>query len=305
MTTTTFDPSTLLDSPDAGRDCPEVREYVKGKRFHVTGGGGTIGKAVCDLLVEYGAESVVAIDRDEGRLGDVSAGVTRTLADVAHSYPQVDSFGLHAVIHCAAYKHVDALEGSPLQATENNVIATGVVAYWCAMNRVPMVYLSTDKSVEPVGVLGLTKALGEHVARCVAGARVVRLVNVIGSSGSVVEKWCKQVDKGEALTVTAPGHLRHYITDRNAANTVLSTLLGPRLATFIPAEYETISTGELADRILEAHGKSSGGYEVTCPRPGERATEPVMPHGHVTHGRYGTAVVTGWPVEEYKPQEVG
>jgi UDP-N-acetyl-D-glucosamine 4,6-dehydratase len=307
MTTTTFDPATLLSEPTAGCSCHEVAAFVKGKRFHVTGGGGTIGRAVCEALVEYGAAAVVAIDRDELRLSEVpkSPGVCfGVLADVSQSYPATDCKP-DCVIHCAAYKHVDTLQGQPLQANENNVIATGVVALWCRNNRVPMVYLSTDKAISPVGVLGLTKALGEHVAREIAGARVVRLVNVIGSSGSVVEKWAAQIEKGQPLSVCNPSHLRHYITARNAANTVLSALLGPRLATFIPAEYETISTGELVDRMLEAFDKPAGGWEATCDRPGERAVEPLLEPGHVHHGRFGCAVVTGFPAEVYSPQEVG
>jgi len=304
MTTTTFDPTTLLSEPLAGTSCPEVDKFVKNKRFHVTGGGGTIGRAVVAVLLEAGASEVVAIDRDEGRLGETCAGAVRVLEDVSNKYP--DGHGHpDAVIHCAAYKHVDALEGQPLQATENNVIATGIVADWCRANHISMVYLSTDKAITPVGVLGLTKALGEHVARSVAGARVVRLVNVIGSSGSVVEKWAKAISKGETLKVCNPGHLRHYMSERAAAYAVLSALIGPRLAMFIPGEYETIGTGELADRMLALHGLPEGSYEVTQDRPGERKIEPVMEPGHVIHRHVGTAAVTGWPVEQYSPQEVG
>lgn len=298
----------LLTDPSAGTFCAEVAEYVKGKRFHVTGGGGTIGSAVVDLLIEYGAKWVAAIDRDEGRLCKVNPGAARCLFDVSgtgtRTYPATYGEPCDVVIHCAAYKHVDGLQSAPCEAMHNNVTATQNVAEWCRsqINPVQMVYLSTDKAIAPVGVLGLTKALGEHVARSIANARIVRLVNVIGSSGSVTERWEKQVASGEAISICNPSHERHYITERNAANTVLSSLLGPEQGVYIPSWYETISTGTLADRFIAACG---GTWKITEDRPGERRHEPVMEDGHDALAQYGTATLTGVPVRSMAVQEVG
>lgn len=291
----------LLTDPSAGTFCAEVSEYVKGKRFHVTGGGGTIGLAVVNLLIEYGAADVVAIERDEGRLAMVPDGCRRMLSDIAFGYP-VFFVRPDVVIHCAAYKHVDGLQSAPIEAVRNNVVATQEVAHYCASTNVDMVYLSTDKAIAPVGVLGLTKALGEHVARSIANARIVRLVNVIGSSGSVTERWEKQVASGESISICNPGHERHYITERNAANTVLSSLLGPEQGVYIPSWYETINTGTLADRFIAANG---GTWKITEDRPGERRHEPVMEDGHDALAQYGTATLTGVPVRNMAVQEVG
>lgn len=192
-------------------------------RIFITGLTGTLGTALANYHHGQG-DQVWGCSRSESRavewlrkyshLGTLFLQCVSNIlqkTDIGRLLPSMDR-----VYHCAAMKHVNLCEEQPEIALVQNVAFTNAVAVACADNKVPVVFASSDKACMSQGVYGATKLIGERIVLKYGGS-VVRLVNLIGSSGSVFDVWKKQVEDGKPITITDPEMTRYFMPVRTAA----------------------------------------------------------------------------------------
>jgi FlaA1/EpsC-like NDP-sugar epimerase len=269
----------LLDRAPHTLDDYRAAGLLRGRRVCITGAGGTIGSELCRIVDRYEPRSLVMVERSEAALFAVDRELScprvpvlidcgnreAMLACFRHERPEV-------VIHAAAHKHVPMSERNILAAIENNVHATAAVldaAREVGAGR--FVLISTDKAVAPVSVMGATKWLAERYVRGSRGipAGIVRFGNVLGSSGSVLEIWHRQLARGEPLTVTDPDATRYFMTIEEAAALVVHAaglVEAGEPRTYVLDMGEPVRMGDLAARL-------GGRVEYTGLRPGERLHE--------------------------------
>jgi FlaA1/EpsC-like NDP-sugar epimerase len=253
-----------------------VGAYLAGQTVLVTGAGGSIGSELCRQIARVEPHRIVLLDHAEDNL----FAIQRELEDERHVSPSMLSavladckeeertrevFAEHRptiVFHAAAYKHVGLMEANPVEAVRNNAIATRVVAHVAGEQGVQrFVLVSTDKAVAPATVMGASKALAEFALEAAtarfAGTRyaAVRFGNVLGSSGSVVPIFRRQIERGGPVTVTDERMTRYFMTIPEAVQLIIrSGSLGhgePRLA-------RSDEAGGRADGAARADGAGSG-----------------------------------------------
>jgi FlaA1/EpsC-like NDP-sugar epimerase len=302
----------LLARPQAVLDRPAMRALVEGRRVMITGAGGSIGSELARqiaalapahlTLVDSSEFNLYTIDRD---LSEQAPGVAREamLADVRDRQRMAGVFAASApelVFHAAALKHVPLVEANPCEGALTNVVGTRIVADLCAEHAVAaMVQISTDKAVNPVSVMGATKRLAEAYAqaRDIAGAAArgaarrpryvtVRFGNVLGSSGSVVPLFQRQLAQGGPLTVTHADAVRYFMTIREAVELVLqASVLGMGETTADPGRILVLDMGapvrivDLARRMIQLAGLRPDvdvEIRITGLRPGERLAEDLF-----------------------------
>lgn len=263
----------------------DIAEAVRGRRVLVTGAGGSIGSEVVRLAVETGAERVWAVDASEGALFDLGLDgpvepACVNIQDGPALRALMQTAWPHLVVHAAAYKHVGLMEAQPRAAFKNNVLGTLSVAEAASAAGVAdLVHVSTDKALDPVGVMGATKRLAERVVAAVAGSGgptacvSIRLGNVFGSSGSVVPAFDAQIAAGGPLLLTHPGMQRYFVTAGEAADAVLRcvVLAGAGDVCEVTAG-EQVSIADLAARMIRRSGRDVE-IEITGPAAGERLVE--------------------------------
>ena len=242
----------LLERAPIAFDEAALADRLAGRRILVTGAGGSVGSALVDLLASLGPAELVLLESHEpslfhlrNRLLTARPGVSYrwTLADVRDERKLATTFRQwrpEVVFHLAAYKHVPLGEENVDQVVGVNVLGTVRLVRQAASAGVEtVVYPSTDKAVNPPSIYGATKRVVERylaeVARGPAGPaiRVVRLVNVFGTQGSVIETFTRQILAGQPLTITDPRMIRYWMTMREAAHLLAWTT--------------TIATGEAAE----------------------------------------------------------
>lgn len=237
-------------------------------RIAVTGGTGTIGLAVIGALQSVRGADITSFSRTEARIAEAR----RRFPDVRYEIWDIRDMlfpeqHFEWVIHTAAMKHVPECEENPDICAAINIGGTRN-----ALRLAPRsIVISTDKSVEPVGVMGASKMIAERMALKM-GAIAVRLVNIMPSTGSVFGIWEQQFKAKEPLTITDPNMTRYFMTVMEAADLVLTAMRdGFPGDVFIPAA-EPIRLGTLADRLA---GKDYP-RKILGLRPGERMDERLM-----------------------------
>jgi FlaA1/EpsC-like NDP-sugar epimerase len=274
----------------------------------VTGGGGSIGSEICDRLVTFGAARLLIIENSEPALYAITETLTAQattavidgrIADIRDReriLQLMREFRPDIVFHAAALKHVPILERDWSEGVKTNIFGTVNVADAAlAAGAAAMVMISTDKAIEPVSMLGLTKRFAEmycqaldHDLAAQSDSRPrmrlisVRFGNVLASNGSVVPKFKAQIEAGGPVTVTHPDMVRYFMTIREACDLVMTaathalTPVRPDVSVYVLNMGQPVKIVDLAERMIRLSGLQPG-YDIeiafTGMRPGERLNE--------------------------------
>ena len=279
----------LLGRQPVSTDLDGVRAMIRGRRVLVTGGGGSIGSEIVRQVAEYEPSSLLVLDRDETHLFDSMAAIrgrgVPVLLDI-RDRGRLRQLFLDArpeiVFHAAANKHVPLLEDHPAEAVATNVVGTAnLVAAAQEVGVDHLVFISTDKAVRPRSVMGASKRLAEQVV--LAGAPedaawcAVRFGNVLGSRGSVVPTFMRQISEGGPVTLTHPEMTRFFMSIPEAVQLVLqASALADDREVFMLDMGEPVRIMDLARRMISLAGHRVGvdiDIEVTGLRPGEKLSE--------------------------------
>ncbi|WP_407526780.1 SDR family NAD(P)-dependent oxidoreductase [Methylobacterium oryzisoli] len=297
----------LLLRPTVAIDRPRLERFLTGQRIVVTGGGGSIGSEICARAVAFGAASLLVIENSEPALHGIltrpvlaesEAEVTGVLADIRDRDRLVAvlrDFRPDAVFHAAALKQVPYLERDWAEGIKTNVFGSVNVADAAlAAGARALVMISTDKAIEPVSQLGVTKRFAEMYAQALDAAGgtarlvAVRFGNVLGSVGSVVPVFKAQIARGGPVTVTHPDMVRYFMTVREACDLVLTAAAhadregrdpaagDQRAAVYVLKMGQPVRIRDLAERMIRLAGFEPGEdieIAVTGARPGERLNE--------------------------------
>ena len=280
-----------------------VGAYLEDQVVLVTGAGGSIGSELCRQIARVGPRLLVMLDHAEDNLFEIEremvserhfSRVEAVLADCKETermFEVMQRFKPAIVFHAAAYKHVPLMEANPLEAIRNNAIATRITADTAAAARVErFVLVSTDKAVSPRTVMGASKALAEWSVLSAderhAGTRFVsvRFGNVLGSSGSVVPIFRRQIEQGGPVTVTHPEMTRYFMTIPEAVQLVIRAgdTGGAKGDLFVLDMGEPIRIVDLAENMIRLAGyepEEEIAIEFVGPRPGEKLHEELFGEG--------------------------
>jgi FlaA1/EpsC-like NDP-sugar epimerase len=299
----------LLGRPQATLDRDSMAKLIGGRRVLVTGAGGTIGSELCRQIAAFGPAAISLVDSSEYQLyaidleiGEQAPDLPRRaiLADVRDA----DRIGRvfaeerpELVFHAAALKHVPMVELHPDEGALTNVIGTKVVADACCTHDViAMVLISTDKAVNPSSMMGATKRVAESYCQALdlreAGRGenrthfvTVRFGNVLGSTGSVVPLFQRQLAAGGPLTVTHPDMTRYFMTVREAVELVLQSSVqgvgdgAEQGKIYVLDMGEPVKVIDLAKQIILLAGRQPDvdiRIKITGPRPGEKLFEEIL-----------------------------
>lgn len=291
----------LLRREPIKTDIEQVASLVRGRVVMVTGAGGSIGSELCRQLARLQPACIVAVGRGENSIFDLLQEFARTypavriepvIADVRDYSRMARLIAAHrpySVFHAAAHKHVPLMEANVAEAVLNNVLGTKNVVSLCAKEGVEhFVLISTDKAVRPTSVMGATKRIAEHIVHQYAGQRKsgyvsVRFGNVLGSRGSVVPTFMRQISEGGPVTITHPDMTRYFMTIPEAVQLVLqAAALGTDGEVFVFDMGEPIRVYDLATDLIRLSGfepEVDIEVRVTGMRPGEKLYEELFFRG--------------------------
>ncbi len=307
---------TLLGRKAVNLDTPELQRFLANKRIMITGAGGSIGSEICRQSARFCPERLIFVERAENALFEIDrelrerwmgVDVHPCVADITDQARMETVFAEHRphiVFHAAAHKHVPMMEANPGEAIKNNVFGTQRVAQLARDSGVDaFVLISTDKAVNPASVMGATKRLAEMVVQGVgslqsavrslqsgdllqtANSRLqtaprflaVRFGNVLGSSGSVVPIFRKQIEAGGPVTVTHPDMRRYFMTIPEATQLVMQAgAIGKGGEIFVLDMGEPVRILDLAKQMIAQAGLVEDKDIVirfTGVRPGEKLFE--------------------------------
>lgn len=297
----------------------EILGYVKGQTVLVTGGGGSIGSEICRQLAGHEVGRLVIVDIYENNAYDIQQ-------ELKHDYPELDLVVLIAsvrnthrmntimetykpaiVYHAAAHKHVPLMEDSPNEAIKNNVFGTLKTAKAAGKNGVKrFVLISTDKAVNPTNIMGASKRICEMIIQTLNHQYdtefvAVRFGNVLGSNGSVIPLFKKQIAAGGPVTVTHPDIIRYFMTIPEAVSLVLQAgayAKGGEI--FVLDMGESVKIVDLAKNLIRLSGYKVGEdieIHFTGLRPGEKLYEELLMDEEGMQDTENQLIHIGKPIE--------
>ncbi|WP_338449848.1 nucleoside-diphosphate sugar epimerase/dehydratase [Niallia oryzisoli] len=312
----------LLGREQVKLDSEGISDYVTDKVVLVTGAGGSIGSEICRqitqfhpsklILLGHGENSIYTIEMElKEKYRDTNIEFITEIADL-QDYDKMtlvmDTYHPDVVYHAAAHKHVPLMERSPEEAVKNNIIGTMNVARSASWSGVgTFVMISTDKAVNPTSVMGATKRLAEmiiqHMDRTSSTKFVaVRFGNVLGSRGSVIPLFKKQIQNGGPVTVTHPDMVRYFMTIPEASRLVIQAgALARGGEIFVLDMGEPVKIVDLAKNLIKLSGNSIEeiGIEFSGIRPGEKLFEELLNKDEVNDKQVFPKIYIGKTSELY------
>ena len=283
-----------------------IAAFVKGKRILITGAGGSIGSEIARQCTRFGAAKLALIDHSEFNLYSIGeelpdAALTMfSVTDRGRLDETMEAFRPQIVIHAAAYKHVPLCEVNRATAVANNVLGTkNVIDASIAAGVEKLVIVSTDKAVRPTNVMGATKRVTELYAGNVDSKATeivaVRFGNVLGSSGSVIPKFKRQIEAGGPVTVTDPEITRYFMLIPEACQLVLqAAAIAKGGELFILDMGEPVKIVELARQMIRLYGKENEVGIAFCGlRPGEKLYEELLIDETEKKTQYSSIFIAG------------
>ncbi len=288
----------LLGRAPVALDWHRIKDSLCDKTVLVTGAGGSIGSELCRQLAAVCSTHLVLFDQSEynlyqieeellGRFPDLK--LTSILGDICDQAAINHVFSQYkpaAVFHAAAYKHVPLLEGQVREAIKNNALGTRIVADLAHAYKVEkFVLISSDKAVNPSSLMGACKRVAEIYCQQLAALSptkyiIVRFGNVLGSAGSVVPKFQKQIKKGGPVTVTHREMTRYFMTITEASQLILeASAMGGDGRIYVLDMGQPVLIADLAEQLIRLSGKEPGvdiNIEYTGLRPGEKLHEELF-----------------------------
>ena len=282
-------------------DNKDIRAYIENKVCMVTGGGGSIGSELVRQIAKYNPKQIIIVDIYENNAYDIqqelvmeygkSLNLVTLIASVRDYFRMNQIFKTYqpeVIFHAAAHKHVPLMENNPMEAIKNNVIGTFNVATLAMFNNVKkFVMISTDKAVNPTNVMGASKRCCEMIVRFMSMQKesntefvVTRFGNVLGSNGSVIPLFKRQIEQGKPVTVTHPEIIRYFMTIPEAVSLVLeaaSIAQGGEI--FVLDMGMPVKIVTLAENLIRMYGKvpyKDVPIKFTGLRPGEKIKEELL-----------------------------
>ncbi|MDH5203104.1 MAG: polysaccharide biosynthesis protein [Nitrospirota bacterium] len=306
----------LLQREPVRTDIKSVRDYIEDKSVMVTGAGGSIGSELCSQIINYSPSKIILLDRYENTLMHVDIelrkrkqkpDIVTTIGDIQDALTLEYLFLKHKpqiIFHAAAYKHVPLMEYNPIEAIKNNIFGTKKILEAASRhNAASFVMISTDKAVNPTSIMGATKRVAELLTMSMSSTNTtkfttVRFGNVLGSNGSVVPIFEKQIKHGGPVTVTHPEIKRFFMLIPEAIQLVLiASAAGKGGEIFVLDMGEQIKIIDLAENLIRLTGFIP--YEdikikFTGLRPGEKLYEELFDESETVvptfHGKLRIAI---------------
>lgn len=288
----------LLGRDAVKLDTAAVSTYIKDKVVLVTGAGGSIGSEICRQIAKMQPQKILLLGKGENSIYEI-------MQDLNSAYPELkkvpiiadvrdrerikgimDHFAPQVVFHAAAHKHVPLMEYQPIEAVKNNVLGTKTVAEEAAAHNIEtFVMISTDKAVNPTSVMGCTKRVAEMFVQSMNGTCKTRFVavrfgNVLGSRGSVIPLFKKQIAQGGPVTVTHPEMKRYFMTIPEASQLVLQAgAMAQGGEVFVLDMGDPVKIYDLARTLITLSGlkpEQDIAIKYTGLRPGEKLFEELL-----------------------------
>lgn len=313
------DVNDLLGRDPIRVDLDSIMDYVSGKVVMVTGGGGTIGSELCRQIASHKPKTLIIFDIYENTTYDIQL-------ELKHDYPELDlvvligsvrntkrvdwvfkTYHPEIIYHAAAHKHVPLMEDSPNEAVKNNVLGTWKIVRAADQYHVKrFVMISTDKAVNPTNIMGATKRICEMIIQTYNNRSeteyvAVRFGNVLGSNGSVIPLFKKQIAQGGPVTVTHPDIIRYFMTIPEAVSLVLQAgayAKGGEI--FVLDMGEPVKILDLAKNLILLSGHKPDEdikIEFTGLRPGEKLYEEMLMDEEGLQDTANKLIHIGKPIE--------
>ena len=306
-----------------GRDSVKINEegvqsFICGQVVLVTGGGGSIGSELCRQIMDQGPARLIIFDIYENNAYDLQQELVRkyggdrltVLIGSVRDYDKLKSvfeaYRPAIVYHAAAHKHVPLMEDSPCEAVKNNCMGTWNAAMLADQYQVKdFILISTDKAVMPTNVMGATKRICEMIIQCYARKSsthfaAVRFGNVLGSSGSVVPLFLKQIEEGGPVTVTHRDITRFFMTITEAVSLILqASLYACSGEIFVLDMGKPVRIYDLAESLIRMQGYMPGRdieIKVVGLRPGEKLHEVILMDEEGLHRTENDLIYIGSPI---------
>ena len=309
----------LLGREPVRLDQQNVKDFIAGKTVLVTGGGGSIGSELCRQIASYGVGRLIIFDIYENNAYDIQNELRRhfkdldlvtligSVRDVDRLESVFEQYHPDVIYHAAAHKHVPLMEDSPNEAVKNNVFGTlNVVRAADKFGVKRFIMISTDKAVNPTNVMGATKRICEMIVQTYARRSktefvAVRFGNVLGSNGSVIPLFKRQIAEGGPVTVTDKNIIRYFMTIPEAVSLVLEAGVDARGGEiFVLDMGKPVKIATLAENLIRLSGYKPGvdiKIEYTGLRPGEKMYEEMLMAEEGLTATANKLIFIGKPIE--------